>query len=40
MAKQITLLSGESRVLDGSGVLKVFVSNPDVAKVNVASVNA
>jgi len=39
MAKQITLLSGESRVLDGSGVLKVFVSNPDVAKVNVASVN-
>lgn len=36
--REISLLTGESKVLDARGVGKVFVSNPDVAKVNIASV--
>ncbi len=35
-AEKLTLFVGESTVIDGEGVLKVFVSNPDVAKVNTA----
>ena len=37
-SEKITLFVGESTVLDGDGVLKVFVSNPDVARVNTAAV--
>ena len=36
--REISLFTGESKVLDARGVGKVFVSNPDVAKVNIASV--
>lgn len=37
-AEKLTLFVGESTVLDGSGVLKVFVSNPDVARVNTTTI--
>ncbi len=38
MPQRLSLLVGESKVLSGGGVLKVYVSNPNVAKVNVATV--
>jgi pilus assembly protein CpaC len=37
-SEKITLFIGESTVLDAEGVVKVFVSNPDVARVNTATI--
>lgn len=37
-SEKISLFVGESAVLDADGVLKVFVSNPDVARVNTAEI--
>lgn len=35
-SEKLSLFIGESTVLDGDGIVKVFVSNPDVARVNTA----
>lgn len=37
-SEKVALFVGESTVLEGDGVLKVFVSNPDVARVNTATI--